>query len=122
MIDNARNRQLRQAGQLSGSPAHAGIDQHHTNDGRATYNRGASRKGRIGGHSLIANLPPYPAYKSSGVDWLGDVPAHWEQLPGRACYTEKKILNVGMQESTVLSLSYGRIVVRPPEKLRGLVP
>ena len=71
---------------------------------------------------MIANLPPYPAYKSSGVDWLGDVPAHWEQLPGRACYTEKKILNVGMQESTVLSLSYGRIVVRPPEKLRGLVP
>ena len=21
---------------------------------------------------------PYPAYKSSGVEWLGDVPAHWE--------------------------------------------
>ena len=67
-------------------------------------------------------LQPYPAYKSSGVEWLGDVPAHWEQLPGRACYTEKKVPNVGMQESTVLSLSYGRIVVRPPEKLRGLVP
>ena len=71
---------------------------------------------------MIANLPPYASYKPSGVDWLGDVPAHWEQLPGRACYTEKKVLNVGMQESTVLSLSYGRIVVRPPEKLRGLVP
>ena len=24
------------------------------------------------------NLPPYPAYKPSGVEWLGDVPAHWE--------------------------------------------
>ena len=24
------------------------------------------------------NLPPYSAYKPSGVDWLGDVPAHWE--------------------------------------------
>ena len=23
-------------------------------------------------------LSPYPAYKSSGVEWLGDVPAHWE--------------------------------------------
>jgi len=21
---------------------------------------------------------PYPAYKPSGVEWLGDVPAHWE--------------------------------------------
>ena len=23
-------------------------------------------------------LPPYPKYKSSKVDWLGDVPEHWE--------------------------------------------
>ena len=21
---------------------------------------------------------PYPAYKPSGVEWLGDVPEHWE--------------------------------------------
>ena len=24
------------------------------------------------------SLSPYPAYKPSGVEWLGDVPAHWE--------------------------------------------
>ena len=24
---------------------------------------------------------PYPAYKPSGVEWLGEVPAHWEILP-----------------------------------------
>ena len=23
-------------------------------------------------------LNPYPAYRNSGVEWLGDVPAHWE--------------------------------------------
>ena len=23
-------------------------------------------------------LPPNPAYKPSGINWLGDVPAHWE--------------------------------------------
>ena len=28
--------------------------------------------------NIGSNLPPYPAYKSSGVEWLGDVPAHWE--------------------------------------------
>ncbi|MHB0874914.1 MAG: restriction endonuclease subunit S [Anaerolineae bacterium] len=22
--------------------------------------------------------PPYPAYRPSGVDWLGDIPAHWQ--------------------------------------------
>jgi len=24
---------------------------------------------------------PYPAYKDSGVEWLGEVPAHWEVVP-----------------------------------------
>ena len=27
---------------------------------------------------MIADLKPYPVYKPSGVEWLGDVPAHWE--------------------------------------------
>ena len=27
---------------------------------------------------MIADLQPYPAYKDSGVEWLGEVPAHWE--------------------------------------------
>ena len=27
---------------------------------------------------MIADLKPYPAYKGSGVPWLGEVPAHWE--------------------------------------------
>ncbi|MEZ4713130.1 MAG: hypothetical protein R3A44_38425 [Caldilineaceae bacterium] len=68
------------------------------------------------------DLKPYPAYKDSGVQWLGEVPEHWQQLPGRACYHERKVPNTGMQEQTVLSLSYGRIVVKPVEKLHGLVP
>ncbi len=27
---------------------------------------------------MAAELKPYPAYKDSGVPWLGEVPAHWE--------------------------------------------
>lgn len=27
------------------------------------------------------SLPKYPAYKDSGVSWLGEVPAHWEIAP-----------------------------------------
>ena len=27
------------------------------------------------------HLQPYPAYKPSGVEWLGDVPSHWEMRP-----------------------------------------
>ncbi len=36
---------------------------------------------------MIANLPPYPAYKPSGVDWLRDIPAHWEVLNLRSILT-----------------------------------
>ncbi len=63
-----------------------------------------------------------PAYKPSGVEWLGEVPADWRVLPGRACYLSKQIPNSGLQEKTVLSLSYGQIRVKPEEKLHGLVP
>ena len=67
-------------------------------------------------------LRPYPSYRESGVTWLGKVPAHWEVLPGRACFREKQEPNVGLVEQTILSLSYGTIVVKPDEKLHGLVP
>ena len=71
---------------------------------------------------MRVTLRPYPAYKDSGVPWLGQVPERWQQLPGRACFAEKRTSNIGLRETVVLSLSYGQIVVKPPEKLHGLVP
>ncbi|MCC6077422.1 restriction endonuclease subunit S [Pseudomonas sp. GCM10022188] len=29
----------------------------------------------------MSHYKPYPAYKDSGVEWLGRVPEHWEQVP-----------------------------------------
>lgn len=26
----------------------------------------------------MSDHPPYPAYKDSGIEWLGEIPAHWE--------------------------------------------
>ena len=37
---------------------------------------------------MTSSLEPYPAYKDSGVPWLGEVPAHWEVLPNRATFSE----------------------------------
>lgn len=71
---------------------------------------------------MIAGLKPYAERKDSGVEWLGDVPVHWEIVPAFVAYRPREVRNVGMVEKTVLSLSYGRIVVKPEEKLRGLVP
>src|SRR5262245_1551751 len=71
---------------------------------------------------MINGLKPYLAMKDSGVPWLGALPEHWELMPAYAVYRPRLIKNTGMQEKAVLSLSYGRIVVKPAEKLHGLVP
>ena len=70
----------------------------------------------------IADFPKYEAFKESGVDWLGGIPSGWNVKPGMVAFTESKRDNRGMKESRVLSLSYGRIIVKPDEKLVGLVP
>ncbi len=64
----------------------------------------------------------YDSYKPSGVEWIGKVPSHWEVRPGFTCFKENKDRNKGLIEKTVLSLSYGQIVIKPEEKLTGLVP
>ena len=71
---------------------------------------------------MIAGLKPYPAYQDSGVEWLGQVPEGWSVLPLATGYRSALRRNTGMQERTVLSLSYGRIVVKPNHKLHGLTP
>lgn len=65
---------------------------------------------------------PYEAYKDSQASWLGEVPADWQVGPGRICVYENKDKNTGMKESTVLSLSYGRVIVKDEDKMTGLVP
>ena len=67
-------------------------------------------------------LKPYPKYRDSGVPWLGDVPEHWEVKPGLSIFREKQVKNKGLIEKRVLTLSYGKIKIKPEEKLRGLVP
>lgn len=64
----------------------------------------------------------YESYKDSGVEWLGEVPSHWGLTIGMNVFRENKRDNKGMKEKTVLSLSYGQIIIKPEEKLVGLVP
>ncbi|MBI1212967.1 MAG: restriction endonuclease subunit S [Alphaproteobacteria bacterium] len=71
---------------------------------------------------MIADLRPYSEYKDSGTPWLGRVPGHWETRPVFGAFAPNHDRNHGMKEKTVLSLSYGRIIIKPREKLHGLVP
>lgn len=70
----------------------------------------------------LENMPKYESYKDSGVEWLGLIPSEWNIKPGLTAFTENKRANKGMKESTVLSLSYGNVIIKPEEKLVGLVP
>src|SRR5690606_12639659 len=64
----------------------------------------------------------YEHYKDSGIDWIGQIPEHWEVKPGFTVLKERKEKNKGMISNNVLSLSYGKIIEKPVEKLTGLVP
>ena len=63
----------------------------------------------------------YREYKESGVKWLGEIPSHWEVVRGLGVFSENKSKNTQLENSTVLSLSYGKIIVKKDID-SGLVP
>lgn len=70
---------------------------------------------------MFRDLPRY-ADSTRNSFWLSRTPSHWRVQPGLAVLEENRRKNSGLIESQVLSLSYGRVVVKPIEKQRGLVP
>ena len=55
-------------------------------------------------------LAPYDAYKDSGVEWLGDVPAHWEVLPNRAIFVEVNEQNCPDEQMLSVTIVNGVIL------------
>jgi type I restriction enzyme S subunit len=50
------------------------------------------------------SFPRYPSYKPSGVEWLGEVPEHWDVLPCRGIVDERNEKNEGAACQDYLSL------------------
>lgn len=71
---------------------------------------------------MLDGLKPYPAYKESGVPWLGKVPEHWEIAPTASAFRESISPSSTDDGRPILSLSYGQVIVKPLERLHGLVP
>lgn len=40
--------------------------------------------------NIAANLPPYPTYSPSGLDWLPEIPAHWRTERGKWLFKKMK--------------------------------
>src|SRR5690606_23371637 len=60
---------------------------------------------------------PYPAYKDSGVEWLGQVPAHWEV---RRLGSVTQVLNGATPSSSMPEYWDGDIVWVTPDDLGKL--
>lgn len=71
---------------------------------------------------MFSDLKPYERYGTDPGQWIPAMPEHWRVVPGSGVLEPVAAKNTGLVESTVLSLSYGKVIVKPPEKLRGLVP
>jgi len=72
--------------------------------------------------AVTRGLDPTAPLKPSGIDWLGDIPAHWDVKPLLACFGEVQKKNERLIETNVLSLSYGELKRKDIDESKGLVP
>lgn len=78
-------------------------------------------------HSLIIEtatkgLNPNLEMKDSGIEWVGKIPKHWEVSYLNRYFREHKMKNIGLLETNLLSLSYGKIVQKDINTNDGLLP
>ena len=62
----------------------------------------------------------YENYKPASVDWINQIPAHWELLPTKRSFARKKELNTGMRIENRLALTMKGVVKRRLDDLEGL--
>ncbi|MDY1037145.1 restriction endonuclease subunit S [Lelliottia sp. CFBP8978] len=57
----------------------------------------------------MAKYKTYPEYKDSGVEWLGEIPRHWEILSGKRMFQSMRTLAYKCDEQLAASQKYGVI-------------
>lgn len=73
--------------------------------------------------AVTRGLNPAAPIKDSGIDWIGQIPAHWEQLANKHIFRLRKTL-VGKRSSEyeLLSLTLRGIIKRDMENPEGKFP
>jgi type I restriction enzyme, S subunit len=66
------------------------------------------------------SIPRYPKYKASEVEWLGDVPAHWDVFRLKTLFEIRKRI-AGSDDFDVLSITQRGIKVKDTESNDGQV-
>lgn len=67
-------------------------------------------------------MSEYTATKDSGIEWIGAIPATWKTHTLYQLVTQVKNKNSDLQETNLLSLSYGKIKRRDINSNGGLLP
>lgn len=73
--------------------------------------------------AVTTGLNPAAPMKDSGIDWIGQIPAHWEQLANKHIFRLRKTL-VGKRSSDyeLLSLTLRGVIKRDMENPEGKFP
>lgn len=84
---------------------------------------GAKREGMDSPSHSLALMPKYEAYKNSGVEWLGDIPASWSLLANKHIFRlKKKQVGKRSNEYDLLSLTLRGVIKRDMENPEGKFP
>lgn len=78
------------------------------------------KRSRIG-HLIMGQSAAVP-HKETTVTWVSCIPEHWEEKSLVQVAEEQQIKNTGMQETNLLSLSYGKIIRKDINCKEGLLP
>lgn len=60
--------------------------------------------------------------KDSKIEWVGEIPEHWEIHPLYYYFSERKRKNILGKETNLLSLSYGKVIRKDINTSEGLLP
>lgn len=68
-------------------------------------------------------MTKYPTYKDSGIEWLGQIPTHWELLRNKIFITEHDdVVGQDAYKYTLLSLTKQGVIQRDIESGKGKFP
>lgn len=73
-------------------------------------------------HTVTRGLNPDAPMKDRGLEWLGEIPEHWQIQTLSNMTDENKTKNKDLAERNLLSLSYGQIIRKDIDLAFGLLP
>ena len=67
----------------------------------------------------MLTFPKYESYKDSGVEWLGEIPSHWEVQSLKSILVNRNEKNEPVKTKHILSLSIANGVTPYSDENRG---